>query len=236
MKAVILAGGKGTRLYPYTTVFPKPLVPLDDIPILEIIIRQLAHYGFKEIVLSVGYLSELIQAYFLNSKHIPAGVILKYVKEDKPLGTSGSVAKIRNLKNDFLVMNGDILTTIDYRKLFDFHKKKKSTLTVAMHRRQVKIDLGLIETDKNSRITSFTEKPTMKYLVSMGIYVYSPKVLGYIKHNERIDFPEIVWRLLDRKERVYGWESDDYWLDLGSHEDYAQALKEFQSRKKEFLL
>lgn len=235
MRAVILAGGKGTRLYPYTTIFPKPLVPLDDTPILEIIIRQLAHYGFKDIVLSVGYLSELIQAYFLNSKNIPSGVRLKYVKENKPLGTSGSVAKIRNLKNDFLVMNGDILTTMDYRKLFEFHKKKKATLTIAMHRRQVKIDLGLIDIDKNAKITSFTEKPTMKYLVSMGIYVYSPEVLKYIKPDEHIDFPDLVWRLLAQKERVYGWESGDYWLDLGSHDDYARALEEFHSRKKDFL-
>jgi len=236
MKAVILAGGKGTRLYPYTTVFPKPLVPLDNKPIVEIIIRQLAYRGFKEIILSVGYLAELIQAYFKSSNNLPKGVTIKYIKEKHPMGTAGSLAMIPNLGKTFLVMNGDILTTLDYSKLVKFHEEKEAILTIAMHRRDVKIDLGLMEVDRDSRLKKFFEKPTMKYLVSMGIYVYDAKIFKYLKKGERFDFPELVLKLFSKDEKVVGYESSDYWLDLGSHDDYAKAVEEFKSRRKEFLI
>ena len=141
MIAVILAGGKGTRLAPYTTVFPKPMLPVGDRPILDLIIHQLAYYGFKEIILSVGYMAELIQAYYQNKNDLPAGITLSYVKETQPLGTAGALSLIPAQDEPFLMMNGDTLTTLDYLSLLEFHKKNEGIVTIAAHKRQVNIDL-----------------------------------------------------------------------------------------------
>ena len=158
MKAIILAGGKGVRLMPYTTFIPKPLVPVGEKPILDIILRQLASYGFKDITVSVGHLAGLISAYF-NSSDIAGSIKLSYVKEVKPMGTAGSLLLIKGLKDTFLVMNGDILTTFDYRKMTEFHKKSGSILTIATCRKKVDIDLGVMETDPDNRLTGYIEKP-----------------------------------------------------------------------------
>lgn len=234
MKTVILAGGKGTRLLPYTAVLPKPLVPMGQRPILDIIIRQLAHYGFRDIILTVGHLAELIQAYFNNS-NTPSGVKLTYIKEHQPTGTAGSLSSISGLDKTFLVMNGDILTSMDYSKLVAYHRDKGGILTIGMHKKQVKIDLGVIETDKDGILTGYIEKPEKIYRVSMGVYVYEPAVLKYIKPNTYLDFPELVLRLLESGEKVIGYSCDDYWLDIGRHEDYVQANDEFEKMKESFL-
>lgn len=232
MKAVILAGGKGTRLIPYTAVFPKPLVPIGNKPILEIVVRQLYYYGFDEIILSVGYLAELIQAYFQhNQTAIKAK--LSFVKETKPLGTAGSLSLLPDLKETFLVMNGDILTTLNFAKLLDFHQQRKPSLTIAIKKKQVKIDLGVIEIDDRKHLTSYLEKPTHNYLVSMGIYVYEPYVLKYLAKNEHLDFPNLVLRLLENGEEVIGYLSEDYWMDIGRHEDYAQVVEDFERMGEE---
>ena len=235
MKAVILAGGKGTRLAPYTTVFPKPMLPIGDKPILDIIFKQLAYYGFKEIVLSVGYLAELIQAYFQNDQKILESVRLSYVKEKKPLGTAGSLSLITNQVEPFLVMNGDTLTTIDYRKLMEFHKMNGGSLTIAAHKRQVDIDFGVLHTDRHSKLVSYDEKPTLDYLVSMGIYVFEPEVLNYIRPNQRLDFPDLVKALLAEGKKVQCLMTDEYWLDIGRHDDYEQAVKDFEKMKSQLL-
>lgn len=235
MKAVILAGGRGTRLDPYTAVFPKPLVPIGERPILDIIIRQLAYYGFRDIILTVGHLSELIQAYFKNGiKNFPT-VKLTYVKEREPTGTAGSLRSISGLKGPFLVMNGDLLTTLDYRKLLAYHRKKGAILTIAMHTKRVKVDLGVMEADKNNFLVTYIEKPEKTYNVSMGIYVYEPKVLAYIKKNTYLDFPHLVQRLLDGGEKIAVYPSDDFWLDIGNHDDFARAQAEFERFKDRFL-
>ena len=235
MKAVILAGGKGTRLAPYTTVFPKPLVPLGNQPILEIIIRQLVHHGFTDIVLSVGHLAELIQAYFQNGNERVQGTNITYVRERCPLGTVGALALVPDLDDSFLVMNGDVLTSLDYAKLMKSHRENGGLLTIAMHKRQVKIDLGLMEVNERFELQRFVEKPTLTHMVSMGVYIYEPEIVRYIQPGQYLDFPDLVQQLLRDKRKVVGHPSDDYWLDLGSHADYAKAVEEFEQRKGELL-
>jgi len=236
MKTVILAGGKGTRLVPYTTIFPKPLVPIGERPILDIIIRQLVRQGFGDILLSVGHLGELIEAYFQNGhKNIP-GLTLEYFRESQPLGTAGPLSLIPGLTDTFLVMNGDVLTTLDYRQLVAFHRRCAAALTVAMHRKEVKMELGVLETNCTGELTAYREKPLFSFDVSMGVYVYEPRVLQYIPKGLYLDFPNLVMRLLDRGEKVVGFQSQDYWLDIGRREDYELAQQEFHSRAAEFQL
>ena len=235
MKAIILAGGKGTRLAPYTTVFPKPLIPIGHRPILDIIVRQLVSYGFNDIVLNVGYLAELIRAYFQNGISDLPDVNLVFNKEQKSTGTAGSVRSVSGLTETFLVINGDILTTLDYTKLISYHKEKKAALTICMHKKVHKIDLGVVETDSNGLVISYTEKPENVYTVSMGIYVYEPSVLKYIEPDTYLDFPHLVLRLLENGEKVVGYPCDDFWLDIGNHEDYEYAQEKFADMVDEFL-
>ncbi|HCQ04031.1 MAG TPA: nucleoside-diphosphate-sugar pyrophosphorylase [Candidatus Latescibacteria bacterium] len=175
MKAIILAGGKGTRLAPYTTILPKPLMPVDDRPILDIVIHQLVHYGIDEIILSVGYLAGLLEAYYQDGSRF--GIPISYVREPEPLGTAGPVALINqqhSLDETFLMMNGDVLTDFNYRHLIDYHNEKKGILTIAMHTKQQKIDLGVMHVNDNYELTDYIEKPTLDYQVSMGIYIFDP--------------------------------------------------------------
>lgn len=235
MKALILAGGKGTRLAPYTTVFPKPMLPIGKKPILEIIIKQLAYYGFKEIILSVGYLAELIQAYFQNNNDLPKRVKLSYVREKHPLGTAGPISLIPTPTEPVLVMNGDVLTTLDYHKLIEFHKINEGIVTIAMHKRKVKIDYGVLSTNGEGKIMNYNEKPTLDYLVSMGIYVFDPKALKYIEPNKKLDIPDLVKRLLAKGKKVQGYTYSDYWLDIGMDDDYEKAVRGFDKMEKKLL-
>ncbi|MDH5174418.1 MAG: sugar phosphate nucleotidyltransferase [Elusimicrobiota bacterium] len=233
MDAIILAGGKGTRLAPYTAIFPKPLMPVGDVPILDIVLRQLKGYGFSKVIMAVGYLAELLETYFGNGSKY--GIDIQYSRESKPLGTAGPLSLIENLTNPFLVMNGDILTTLNYAALIDYHKEKGAVATIAMHKRKVDVDFGVIELNTDSEITDYIEKPNLKYLVSMGIYIFDTKVLSYIKPDEKLDFPDLVKKLLKNKKKVIGYPSDDYWLDIGRHDDYQRAIDEFEENKKKFL-
>ena len=230
MKAVILAGGKGTRLAPYTTIFPKPLVPIGDRPILEIIIRQLVRQGFGDILVSVGHLGELIEAYFQNGHRNIPGLNLQYLRESQPLGTAGPLALIPGLDETFLVMNGDVLTTLDYRALVAFHRRSGAALTIAMHGKSVAVDLGVLETNDRNELTGYQEKPVLNLRVSMGIYVYEPGVLDCVEKGCHLDFPNLVQRLLRKGEKVCGYPCEDYWLDIGRREDYELAQQEYQSR------
>jgi len=233
MDAIILAGGKGTRLAPYTTIFPKPLMPIGDVPILDVVLRQLKSHGFTKIIMAVGYLAELLETYFGNGSKY--GMDIQYSRESKPLGTAGPLSLIENLTNPFLVMNGDILTTLNYSALIKYHKEKAGIATIAMHQRTVDVDFGVIELNTNNEITSYIEKPNLKYLVSMGIYIFDTEVLSYIKKSEKIDFPDLVKKLLENNERVIGYPSNDYWLDIGRQDDYEKAIGEFEQNKKKFL-
>ncbi len=235
MKAVILAGGKGRRLAPYTTVFPKPLVPIGEQPILDIIIRQLAYYGLRDIVLAVGYLAELIQAYFQTAGESLPDVRLAYVKEPEPLGTAGSLALVDGLDDTFLVMNGDVLTTLNYAHMVAFHRDHCAALTIGTYEKHMPIDLGVIEMDETGAVTGYLEKPEKVYPVSIGIYVYEPLVLRYIRPGEHLDFPELVMRLLADGQRVMAYPCRDYWLDIGNPGDYQRAQEEFERLKDQFL-
>ena len=235
MKAIILAGGKGTRLAPYTTVFPKPLVPLGNLPIIDIIIRQLMYYGLNDIVLTLGYLAELIQAYFSTNTFFSHSGKITYIREHKPTGTAGSLSMVPDLNDTFLVMNGDILTSLDYSKLIDYHNEKGGILTIAMHMKKVQIDLGVMEVDKENVLQGYIEKPEKIYPVSMGIYVYEPSVLKYIEPNKYLDFPNLVINLLKNGEKVVGYHCNDFWMDIGQREDYIKAQEKFEIMKNKFL-
>jgi len=233
MRAVILAGGKGTRLAPYTTVFPKPLVPIGDMPILEIVVRQLRRAGVSRITMAVGHLAELLMAFFGDGSRF--GVQVDYSREDQPLGTAGPLALLDGLEDTFLVMNGDILTTLDYMALVAYHRDQQAAATVAMHQRSVKIDLGVIEVNQQNHIVRYIEKPTYNYHVSMGIYVFEPVVLRYIERSVRLDFPELIWKLLANNQPVLGYPYDGYWLDIGRPDDYARAVEEFEQMRRQLL-
>lgn len=234
MRAIILAGGKGTRLAPYTSVFPKPLVPIGDMPILQVIIHQLRHYGFTHITLTVGHLATLLQAFFRDGGQY--GVRIDYVIEDEPLGTAGPLVFVPDLNEAFLVMNGDVLTTLNYTELVQYHKRMGAVATVAMRRREVKIDLGVIQLDGDNRIKGYIEKPLYDYDVSMGIYVFAPRVLSYIPSGEYFDFPDLVQRLLESGETILGYPYEGYWLDIGRPDDYEQAVRDFEKMRSRFLL
>jgi NDP-sugar pyrophosphorylase family protein len=234
MKAIILAGGKGTRLAPYTTVFPKPLMPVDGMPILEVIVRQLAHFRVKEMVFTVSQQSEpLLSAYFGNGSRY--GVAIRYSKEEKPLGTAGPLTIIPDLPETFIVMNGDILTTLSYQKLARYHRQHRGMITIAMSQKKVQLELGVMEYDRTHQLTRYIEKPTFLYSVSMGIYVFEKRVLEWIPSQKYLDFPELIQKLIRERAKVVCYPSNDFWLDIGRHEDYEEAQKKFQELRKKLL-
>jgi len=233
MKAVVLAGGKGTRLEPYTTILPKPLMPIGDMPILEVLLRQMKRAGINHVVLTVGHLASLLQAYFGNGAQWDLDIT--YSHEQAPLGTAGPIALVQGLDKTFLVTNGDVLTNLDIRKLFAFHKTKGGIATIAAHRRQVRIDLGVIQLDGDDRVSGYTEKPTRDYTVSMGVYVFEPRILDYIPAGQYLDFPDLILKLIASGEKVSGYSFDGYWMDLGRPDDYIQANQDFVNMKKQFL-
>jgi len=224
MRAVILAGGLGTRLRPYTTIIPKPLVPLGDRPILEHIIERLALAGVDTIDLCVSHLGKLIQTYFEQMAQLPGGMELRWHWEDEPLGTAGALGVVPDLDETFIAMNGDVATSLDYRELLAFHAEHKPTLTIAMQRKHVGIDLGIIETD-GEHVTGYREKPTLHYDVSMGIYVYEPRALEHLPEGE-CQFPDLVLRLLDAGEPVVAFRSDATWYDIGTPAEYERAVND----------
>jgi len=233
MKAIILAGGRGTRLAPYTTILPKPLMPIGDKPILDIVIRQLRHHNYTDITLAVGYLAELLMAYFGTGERF--GVNLTYSHEEQPLGTAGPIALVSDLDDRFLVMNGDVLTAIDYSDMLAHHRASGAIGTVAVYPRSVKIDLGVVEYDDQHRLTNYIEKPTQHYRVSMGIYIFEPRVLDFIPKNQRLDLPELVKNLVTAGEVMNCYPYDGYWLDIGRADDYAQAAADFEQLAAQLL-
>ena len=233
MRAVILAGGKGTRLAPYTTVLPKPLMPVGEMPILEIVMRQLVHHGFDDQTLAVGYLAELLMAYCGDGSKF--GATLEYSREGQPLGTAGPIALVPNLNETFLVMNGDLLTTIDYSAMLKNHRERGMLATIACYQRDVKIDLGVIDVDSDNWVVNYIEKPTYHYEVSMGIYIFEPAILNYIPLNQKLDLPDLMLNLLKAGQKVNVFKFDGYWLDIGRPDDYERAIDEFAKHRQEFV-
>ncbi len=232
MRAVILAGGKGTRLAPYTTVLPKPLMPIGDMPILEVVLRQLAHHGFRDVTLAVGHLAELVMAYCGDGSKF--GMKIDYSRENEPLGTAGPISLIPNLNSTFLVMNGDLLATLDYSALWQHHKERGAIATLVSYRRDIRIDLGVIEVE-SGWVRDYIEKPTYRYSVSTGIYIFEPAVLEYIERGKHLDLPELILRLLEQDQRVNVYAFDGFWLDIGLNDDYETAMEEFAAHRADFL-
>ncbi len=233
MQAVILAGGKGKRLTPYTKVLPKPLVPIGDMPILEVLLRQLKQSGVGEVTLAVGHLANLMQAFFGDGSQF--GLEIGYSYEEEPLGTVGPLALMPRPRVAFLVMNGDVLTTLDFRDLMNSHRRSGALATIAMHKRSINIDLGVIRCDGGNRVVDYIEKPTHHYTVSMGIYVFEPRVLDYVPAGRYLDFPDLVRTLLDAGEPVVAYPFEGYWQDLGRPDDYEQAAQDFEAMRGQFL-
>jgi len=219
-----LAGGKGTRLKPYTAVFPKPLVPVGDVPILEVIIRQLAANGFTHITIALNHLAEIIKAFFGDGSKW--GVQVDYSLEDKPLNTMGPLKLIADLPDNFLVMNGDVLTDLNYAVLYDEHVAQGSLFTISAYDRQQKVDFGVLDIGDDEKLAGFREKPIHEYSVSMGVYILSRKVLDVIPDDTPYGFDELMLELIKRKTPAAVKVFDGYWLDIGRPEDYETASEE----------
>lgn len=222
MEAVILAGGKGTRLRPYTTTLPKPLMPVGDRPILEIMITQLQAAGFEKITIAVNHMADLIMAFFGNGEKL--GVKIEYSIEDQPLGTVGPLRLIKDLPEHFLVMNGDVLTDLDYGNLYCTHARDNALLTIATYRRDVQIDFGVLEIDSaKNRLTGFREKPTYNFDVSTGVYAFSRAVIERIPADRSYGIDSLVLDLLRGGLTVKAYPFQGYWLDIGRPDDYDRA-------------
>ena len=234
MKAVVLAGGKGTRLAPYTYILPKPMMPIGDHAILDVLLGQMSRAGFKRVTLAVGHLSGLMKSYFKDGSQY--NLKIDYALETKPLGTAGPLAFIEDLNDTFLVCNGDILTLLDIHQLVAFHKEQNAVCTIASHQRTHKVNLGVIEHEPDSyQVSGYIEKPSMNFLVSMGMYIFEPKVVDYIPKGEYFDFPTLVNTLLSAGEKVACYPYDGYWRDLGNTDDFLAANEDFESMRSQFL-
>jgi len=232
MRAVILAGGRGTRLAPYTTVLPKPLMPIGDMPIAELLLRRLAKSDVDHATLAVGHLAGLIMAYFAECGDL--GLRLDYSLEQESLGTAAPIALVDGLDATFLVMNGDLLTDLDFPALLRTHRQTGAVATVGVFEREVKIDLGVVEAAEG-RIVGYTEKPEYRFLVSMGVYAFEPDVRAYLSADEHLDLPDLITRLLADGLPVAAHRHEGYWLDIGRPDDYEQAQRDYPELRDRLL-
>lgn len=233
-RAVILAGGKGARLRPYTVVLPKPLMPVCEYPILEVVVRQLARYGFRRITMAVNHQAELIRAFFGDGERW--NIRIDYSIENQPLSTMGPLRLIPDLPEHFLVMNGDVLTDLDFRAFLGEHILAGRSFTIAASRRVQVIDYGVLEVDARGRLTGFREKPSSTYLVSMGVYAVSRRALDFIPPDTCYGFDHLMRDMLAAGEPVHVYEHPGYWRDIGRPDDYMQAIEEFEGPLKQVLL
>jgi NDP-sugar pyrophosphorylase family protein len=232
-RAIILAGGKGTRLKPYTVALPKPLVPIDDLPILEIVIRQLASQGFDHVTIAVSHLSELIKAFFGDGSKWD--ITIDYSVEEKPLSTMGPLTLIDNLPDNFLIMNGDVLTDLNYGKFLDQHIEENNIFTISSYFRKEVSEYGVLDVNNNLDLVNFFEKPEQEIQVSMGVYAASKEILSFIPNNTFFGFDHLMHTLIDHNKFPKVNPFRGYWLDIGRPDDYERATDEFGSMKKRFL-
>lgn len=232
-RAVILAGGKGTRLRPYTIVLPKPLMPVGEYPILEVVVRQLIEQGFDHITMAVNHQAELIQAFFGDGKRWNTRI--DYSIESMPLSTMGPLKLIKDLPENFLVMNGDILTDLNFGQFLDQHVNQKQLFTISSHEREQISDYGVLEMSSTDVLTGFREKPGVKYNVSMGVYAVNRKVLDHIPDNISFGFDKLMLSLLGHKMEVAVKKHTGYWLDIGRPDDYEKAIEAYNQNKGLFL-
>ncbi|HEY8119599.1 MAG TPA: sugar phosphate nucleotidyltransferase [Methylophilaceae bacterium] len=231
-RAIILAGGKGTRLRPYTLVLPKPLMPIGEFPILEVIIKQLVTAGFTHITLAVNHQAEIIKAFFMDGSKW--GIRIDYSLEDKPLGTMGPLKLIKDLPDNFLVMNGDILTNLDFADFHDAHIREDEIFTISSYVREELVDYGVLETT-NNQLLGLREKPRMNYEVSMGIYMMSKRALRYVPSDTAYGFDNLMHEMISAKQDVAVRKFSGYWLDIGRPDDYSAAIDIFEKSSATFL-
>ncbi|EJR73556.1 sugar phosphate nucleotidyltransferase [Bacillus cereus] len=229
MRAVIMAGGKGMRLRPYTKVIPKPLIPLNEIPILEIILRQLQYQGFTHVTLTLNYKARLIQSYFGDGKWL--GLSLDYTVEEKELSTIGPLSLINNLNEPFLLMNADILTDIDFSKFYKDHLKSKAVGTVMLYQYGLNVDFGVIERNNEGDIVKYIEKPSQNMLISSGIYMLNPESLNCIRKGEKLGAPEFLQRLIHSNKRVKSNIHEGIWMDIGTKKGLDEAEEFFKKNR-----
>jgi len=230
MKAVILAGGRGTRLHPYTTHFPKPLMPVGGMPVLEIIVTQLRKAGFGDIILTTGHMEEMFRLFFKDGKKY--GVTITYSTEDQPLGTAGPLNLIKEqLDNTFLLMNGDVLADINFEELIRFHKENKAAATVVLKRRKVFVDFGIVEITDPCCFSAWKEKPNIEYLVSTGIYLFEAEALDSLPSCGFFNLPDFITKLHKDRKKVAVYIHRGYWLDIGRPDDYERACLDFENNK-----
>jgi NDP-sugar pyrophosphorylase family protein len=235
MKAIILAGGKGTRLAPYTTVLPKPLMPIGDMPILGLLLRQLRRHGVREVILAIGHLGALIRAVISDGSEY--GLSVSYSNEITPMGTAGPLHNIIDeLTGDFLMMNGDLFTTLNFSRLIAHHRENSADATIGIHRRDIKLEFGLIERDGAGRFAGYLEKPTYSHHVSMGVYVFNADaVRGFVREPAFLDMPDLILKLHGAGHRVTCFDDECFWLDAGRPEDYRLANQLFEESPEKFL-
>lgn len=236
MRAIILAGGKGTRLRPYTNIMPKPLVPVGDMPIIEIIVKQLINNGFNHITVAVNHLAHLISAFLKDGSQW--GIKIDYSQEDsnKMLSTIGPLTLIEDLPENFLVMNGDILCDLNYKELFNHHISKNNEATVSIYQRSTKIDFGIIGYGENGIINNFIEKPVYDFNVSMGIYIVSRKVINQLNNGEPYGFDNLMIDGIKKGKRYGVKKFDGFWIDIGRTDDYEYCNENFQEIKDKINL
>ncbi len=223
--AVVLVGGLGKRLYPLTVAIPKPLVPVGETPILELVVRRLAHCGFTRVVLAVNHLAHLIESYFGDGSRW--GVRIEYSLEPSALGTMGPLTIIKELPDQFLVMNGDILCDVDLSAFLELHRSHGSVFSVLAVRRQQAIDFGVLDCDSDNRLSGFREKPALDLTVSAGIYAVDRRVVEFIPPSRSFGFDQLMLDLLENGQYVRVVPFEGYWLDIGRPDDYAQAQADF---------
>jgi NDP-mannose synthase len=233
MLAVILAGGKGARLKPFTMTIPKPLLPLGDAPVLEIVLRQLAADGFTKVVLTIGHMSALFVANFGDGSEF--GLSIEYVREVEPLGTAAPLRQIADLPDDFLVMNGDLLTDVSFRGLVDAHRRAGAAATMAVIERTEQIDYGLIKVADDGSFLDYEEKPVVAHHVSMGINVLTKRALAQIPATGHFDMPELMLALHRAGSKVHCHLPKCYWQDIGRFDDYTRASEDFVQNSARFL-
>lgn len=232
-RAVILAGGKGSRLRPYTVVLPKPLMPIGQFPILEVVVRQLVDSGFDHITMAVNHQADIIKAYFNSGGNW--GITIDYSLEKEPLGTMGPLKLIADLPEHFLVMNGDILTDLDYAAMYRHHIFSGNTLTISAFQRELRSEFGVLEVDDFDTLCGFKEKPVTKHVVSMGVYMLTREVLGFIPEGQEYGFDHLMSDMMEAKEPIHVRKHDGYWLDIGRPDDYIQAIDMFEENSELFL-
>ncbi len=232
-RAVILAGGMGTRLRPYTVVLPKPLMPVGQYPILEVVVRQLAYGGFRRITMAVNHQAELIKAFFGDGARW--GLAIDYSLESMPLSTIGPLKLIQDLPEQFLLMNGDVLTDLNFREFCDAHVHAGRRFTIAAASRTHVVDYGVLEVDGENRLSGFNEKPAHRYLVSMGVYAVNRSLVERVPPNVKYGFDDLMRDMLARGEPVRVEPYGGYWLDIGRPDDYERAIDEFERYRKRLL-